>query len=178
MILPRLPGTHVFIGRLAAPTAIIVGRLGRIAFPAGDYAYVGSAFGPGGITARVSHHLAASTRPRWHLDYLRPRLTPLAVWFTTDARSHEHAWADALSGIRGAGLPCPGFGSSDCACQSHLIRFRRLPAVATFRRHIAGSHISGTYEIRFEAVAAAVNTGCSTTAKRLKIGANFVKGRP
>jgi Uri superfamily endonuclease len=112
-----------------------VGRLGRCVFPAGDYAYVGSAFGPGGIAARAAHHLAVSARPHWHLDHLRPHGIPLALWFTTDTRPLEHLWAAALSGIRGAAIPCPGFGSSDCGCPGHLIHFTRMPTVATFRRH-------------------------------------------
>ena len=139
--LPRTPGTYIFIGRLTTLGEFTVGRLGRIAFPAGDYAYVGSALGPGGIAARVGHHLLVSCRPRWHLDFLRPHLIPVAVWFTTEKYSLEHEWAAALQGIRGASIPCRGFGSSDCRCPSHLIQFRRMPTVETFRRHACqGNH--------------------------------------
>ena len=80
--------------------------------------------------------MAVSRRPRWHMDFLRPHVTPTAVWFTTDARPLEHVLAAVLSGIRGAAIPCEGFGSSDCGCQSHLIHFKRMPAMATFRRHL------------------------------------------
>lgn len=133
--LPRVPGTYVIIMNLTAPAKIAVGRLGTVAFPVGDYAYVGSAFGPGGIAARLGHHLTVSRRPRWHLDYLRPHLIPVTIWYTIDRHPREHDWAGALRGIRGAALPCRGFGSSDCRCAGHLVWFARRPSAATFRRH-------------------------------------------
>jgi Uri superfamily endonuclease len=134
--LPDLHGTYIFFGRLNAAIEITVGRFGTVNLPGGDYAYAGSAFGPGGIAARVGHHLSVSRRPRWHLDFLRPHLVPRAVWFATEKHPWEHEWAAALQRIRGASVPCRGFGSSDCKCLSHLVHFRRMPTVETFRRHL------------------------------------------
>jgi hypothetical protein len=34
----------------------------------------------------------------------------------------------------GASLPVPGFGASDCRCQTHLMRFGRLPALRKFKQ--------------------------------------------
>ena len=47
-----------------------IGALGVFDFPPGWYVYIGSAFGPGGITARVTRHARAAKRLHWHIDYL------------------------------------------------------------------------------------------------------------
>ncbi|MBT8467436.1 MAG: DUF123 domain-containing protein, partial [Deltaproteobacteria bacterium] len=41
---------------LSGPTEVEVGRLGTICFDAPFYVYVGSAFGPGGLAARLRAH--------------------------------------------------------------------------------------------------------------------------
>lgn len=38
--------------------------------------------------------------------------------------------------MRGARMPVTGFGSSDCRCESHLVRLAHRPRRATFRRHL------------------------------------------
>jgi len=37
----------------------------------GYYIYIGSAFGPGGVRARMLRHLRADKPKHWHIDYLR-----------------------------------------------------------------------------------------------------------
>jgi Uri superfamily endonuclease len=34
----------------------------------------------------------------------------------------------------GASIPLPGFGSSDCECDTHLFRFEAIPSIRAFRR--------------------------------------------
>ncbi len=46
-------GTYVLVMRLGRLRRVRVGRLGVQEFPAGLYLYVGSAFGPGGLRARI-----------------------------------------------------------------------------------------------------------------------------
>ena len=70
-MLPDQPGTYVLILRVFRPASVRVGRLGRFHFPAGWYAYVGSARGPGGLAARISRHLRSPKPSRWHVDHLR-----------------------------------------------------------------------------------------------------------
>ncbi len=36
---------------------IQIGKLGQFKFKKGYYAYVGSAFGPGGLNSRIKHHI-------------------------------------------------------------------------------------------------------------------------
>ncbi|TET50968.1 MAG: GIY-YIG nuclease family protein [Anaerolineales bacterium] len=130
---PSLPGSYVLVLRLASPTAITVGSLGSIRFPKGYYAYVGSALGPGGLAARIGRHLAPVARQHWHIDALRSRARPVAVWSAVGRERRECVWARALSALPGVLTPAPGFGSTDCRCSTHLFHFdsRPRPAAVT-----------------------------------------------
>jgi Uri superfamily endonuclease len=128
-------GIYVLHLELESPQRISVGKLGAFQFEVGHYAYVGSAFGPGGLAARLAHHLRKPASPHWHMDYLRPHGTLRKIWQARAIPACEHQWAQALMQIRGATAPVRGFGSSDCGCRSHLVRFIRQPRRLTFRRH-------------------------------------------
>ncbi len=56
-----------------------IGRLGSFNIIPGFYAYVGSAFGPGGLRARIRHHLESVAQPHWHIDYLLGYAEPVEV---------------------------------------------------------------------------------------------------
>ena len=94
-----------------------VGALGQCRFPAGWYAYTGSA--RRGLRARLRRHSDphARKRLRWHADYLLacPQVTVhyLALFEEPEC---------AVNQARAGDLPCPGFGASDCraGCGSHL----------------------------------------------------------
>ena len=113
--------------------SVKIGKLGTLLLQPGYYVYVGSAFGPGGLKARIAHHKTSAARPHWHIDYLRSILHLKAVWYTYDCKQHEHRWADTLRGLKGARLPLAGFGASDCSCKSHLLLFSTQPPVGPFR---------------------------------------------
>jgi Uri superfamily endonuclease len=125
--LPARPGTYAVVFRCRGTRTIAVGRLGRLALRAGWYVYVGSAFGPGGLAARVGRHLRSEKTVRWHVDYLGVAAPPVAVWTSLDPARHEHNWAARLLSFSGASAPLPGFGASDCRCPAHLVYFRRRP---------------------------------------------------
>ena len=119
-------GTYVLLFTCRDAACRDVGRLGRVTLEPGHYLYVGSAFGPGGVRARVARHLRRDKPRHWHLDYLREALEPLEAWYTLDPARREHEFAAALAawpGLHGI----HGFGSSDCACASHLFAVRRRP---------------------------------------------------
>ena len=118
------PGTYTLLLSSATDARIRVGRLGNMRLRSGFYLYVGSAFGTGGVRARVNHHLHASPRPHWHIDYLRPHATPEEVWLCHDRKRREHLWARFFSSMPGVLVPMPGFGSSDCDCDAHLFFFK------------------------------------------------------
>ena len=112
---------------------IPIGRKGVLKARPGFYLYVGSAHGPGGLKARVGHHLGAASRPRWHVDHLRRILPVEAVWFAADPRRLEHAWARVLDEMEETSSPMRGFGSSDCRCTSHLFFTESRPSADRFR---------------------------------------------
>lgn len=129
-------GTYVLILRVEKPARIRIGKLGLATIDAGFYAYSGSALGPGGLAARVGHHLKTKKRCHWHIDYLRRISRLSAVWHTAYPVRREHDWARILAETRDAQVQIIGFGSSDCRCPSHLVYFRRGPNIVTFRRKI------------------------------------------
>lgn len=120
-------GTYVLVSYCAKGGLVTVGRLGEISFPRGWYAYVGSAFGPGGLRGRLMHHLRALKTCHWHVDYLRRHAALREVWINGSAERLEHRWAAALAGLIPAARPIPGFGCSDCTCLSHLVYYRTYP---------------------------------------------------
>jgi Uri superfamily endonuclease len=113
-----------------------LGKLGNLQLQSGFYVYIGSAHGPGGLRARLAHHLGPSAHPHWHIDYLKAHVTPEEVWYCYDRTSWEHPWAHCLDLQRNASVPLAGFGSSDCACESHLFSFRTRPSRTTFARRL------------------------------------------
>ena len=139
---PR-PGTYALILHSARPHCAVVGRLGRHFLPTGYWIYVGSAFGPGGLRSRLDHHLHPSSRPHWHLDYIKTAMQPMEAWTTTDAHKREHDWATVLATIDDTTCPIPGFGASDCNCAAHLFHMPRRPVFQFFSRlvrHTIGNH--------------------------------------
>jgi Uri superfamily endonuclease len=117
-LFPASGGTYILLVELASPIAIAVGRLGPIPFDAGVYAYVGSAFGPGGLAARLHRYIVGPRKIHWHIDHLLGRAEVIGALHRADLERRECNWARWV-GNR-AKAHAPGFGSSDCRCESHL----------------------------------------------------------
>ncbi len=111
---------------------IRVGSLGVVAFEPGHYAYVGSAFGPGGIRARLGRHFRRDKKTRWHIDYLSSVSQVQGAWVSYGSQRLEHHWAGVLQGLPGAWLPVARFGSSDCHCETHLTGFAKPLSLKVF----------------------------------------------
>jgi len=135
-------GTYALIGVCDSNQQVIIGKLGQLQVRPGYYVYIGSAFGPGGLKARIVHHTRISVRPHWHIDYLRPALHLIEVWYSYDSERREHQWANALYHANAARIPMAGFGASDCSCPSHLFRFNRRPPDRLFRKRLNGDLIN------------------------------------
>lgn len=136
MTLRNTPGTYVLLIEVGAPRSIEVGRLGVLRGQPGTYAYVGSAFGPGGVRARVRRHQRRTDSPHWHIDYLRAVGKLRRVWYTYDSVRRECTWAAVLRAVPEAEVPLDRFGASDCRCSTHLLYFARLPALDAFRERL------------------------------------------
>jgi len=132
------PGSYLLVIECKQSTEIAVGALGSLSFAAGYYGYVGSAFGPGGLS-RVDRHrrVAAGEHSvrHWHVDYLLgANATRLATVEMFLGRDIECALATALAE---AGCDrVDSFGASDCDCPSHLwgpaARSRLVNVAASF----------------------------------------------
>ena len=138
MDLPEEKGTYVLIASVGQMKRIQIGQLGKFDIVPGFYAYVGSAFGAGGLCARISHHLESTAAPRWHIDYLLQVAEPVEVWYTIGGQKLEHRWADLLEQAAQFRIPIPRFGSSDYhrSRASHLFFSKRRPAFAWFRQQL------------------------------------------
>ncbi len=125
VLLPDEPGTYALQLHLSRPLQQEIGRLGRFLFPAGELIYVGSAFGPGGLRARLGRHLNHAGAPRWHIDTLLPAAQLIGFWATTFPSRLECGWVATLAALPGASYPASGLGSSDCrhGCPAHLLAF-------------------------------------------------------
>ena len=117
--LPDAPGAYALILRLDRDARLDIATLGRPALPPGLYLYAGSARGPGGIRARVRRHLRHPKARVWHIDRLTEAARVEAVIAFPGGR--ECAVAD-FAAARGARVPIPRFGASDCrTCEAHLL---------------------------------------------------------
>lgn len=131
--LPIAPGTYALHMHLAQPTSLSVGNLGEYNFPPGAYVYLGSAFGPGGLRARLGRHLRGVGKPHWHIDTLRAKTQLGSYHFVEGASGDilqspiplECLWSQALANSERALIPAPRFGASDChaGCPAHLVAF-------------------------------------------------------
>jgi len=133
---PR-PGTYLLILRSHCRQIIPIGKIGEIEVKRGYYLYVGSAFGPGGIRARVRRHCRINQKKHWHLDYLREATSVIGAWYSYDPVRLEHEWASALEAMTGINA-VPGFGCTDCSCNSHLFHGSKMPSLMTYSKHIKG----------------------------------------
>jgi Uri superfamily endonuclease len=136
MDLPEDKGTYILIVSVAQMKRLEIGRLGTFDVVPGFYAYVGSAFGAGGLRARIGHHLESTAAPHWHIDYLLGIAEPIEVWFSTASQKLERHWAGLLEKAPNFRIPIARFGSSDYhrSRSSHLFYTRRRPSFRWFQR--------------------------------------------
>lgn len=121
----RAPGTYLLLIRIDQAVQLDVGRLGRVAFAAGWYVYIGSALG--GLGARLRRHVRAAKRPHWHVDAVRAAGVLTTIVCRTGPDRRECETATIVAGLPGGTRPVPRFGSSDCRCRSHLVHFAAEP---------------------------------------------------
>lgn len=122
--LAAYPGAYGLVIRLPAKFAGLVGALGPVTLPPGNYLYLGSAYGPGGVAARLRRHLRAEKRLHWHVDYVTQQDRVTHVFVLPNGRECDLV-ARALI-LQDVEIPVAGFGSSDCRqCKAHLLALPR-----------------------------------------------------
>jgi sugar fermentation stimulation protein A len=119
-------GSYITILKLTRDESIPVGSLGTVRFKRGYYLYAGSAM------KNLSHRIARHQRRRknlfWHIDYLRQRAAHCVSLPVRTGADLECQIARALDGI--SQWKIPGFGASDCRCDSHLFGMRIDPLLS------------------------------------------------
>ncbi len=122
--LTRQPGAYLIVVELTQSCVVTLRRRPPVTLPPGRYAYCGSAYGPGGLRARVTRHLKQEKPIRWHIDQLTATAPVIDIRLLPGG--NECDILRQLNRRTGVGIPIPGFGSSDCAgCPAHLVS---LPA--------------------------------------------------
>lgn len=116
-------GSYLVSLKLAEGAKIAIGKLGRVTFPKGYYLYVGSARKD--LNRRIERHRRIRKTKFWHIDYLRERADFQAAIPIRTGDDLECQIAQAVNGI--AGWNIPGFGCSDCSCESHLFGMKGDP---------------------------------------------------
>ena len=164
-------GTYLVRVRLDRARVVVVRRrIGRgrwarsriYRLAAGEYLYVGSALGPGGLAARVGRHLSsgAGKAPHWDIDFLLSRaIRParLEAWgLPACGDGLECRWARAIAAakgsrpvvgrLEGSERADRGFGAGDCrsrcgcpeggpaSLRTHLFRAGFRPDLPGMRR--------------------------------------------
>jgi Uri superfamily endonuclease len=122
-------GAYALVIDLARPLALEIPRYVGSVLPAGRYVYCGSAYGAGGISARVARHCRVNKKLRWHVDHLTRTGNVVDVLPVTEGR--ECALLASVLATPGAHVPLHRFGSMDCSvCPAHLVAVGSTFAVA------------------------------------------------
>jgi len=123
------PGIYILLLSVKKPVAVNVGALGNQLFPAGIYAYTGSALGRGAadLRHRISRHLKRNKQKFWHIDYLLAD-TNVSIAAVVAAETEHQIECTAnrcIKTVMDPQIPVKGFGASDCKknCRSHLLHF-------------------------------------------------------
>ena len=114
--IPSEKGTYILCLSLPIDKKITIGKLGTLDFKKGYYIYVGSAFNPGGLKARINRHLNKKSSTFWHIDYLKKNCDIINVGFILNKKFEcllARNLAKKFYFIK-------NFGCSDCKCLSHL----------------------------------------------------------
>jgi len=120
--------------RVEKKITLNVGHLGHFSFPKGYYVYTGR--GKGRVVARIQRHMKKEKQCHWHIDYLTSASgVKIIKAIVHECKAEKECEINKIvCNLPGAGIPIPGFGSSDCqsGCQSHLVYFRKKPVLKKY----------------------------------------------
>lgn len=116
-----MKGIYILIIQLNKNVNVTVGKLGKLSFQKGLYAYVGSA--QTNLEKRIQRHHRKEKRMFWHIDYLLqcPNSKIVKVYYKTVNKTEECTIANMIAA---EGEFVAGFGCSDCHCKSHLFHIK------------------------------------------------------
>ncbi|GBE56625.1 sugar fermentation stimulation protein A [archaeon BMS3Bbin16] len=116
-------GSYLLILRLTDAKSVEVGSLGVLEFRPGYYIYVGSAMK--NLAKRIERHKRLRKKMHWHIDYLRRVCDFHAALPIRSSERIECLLAEAVKEV--SEFEITDFGSSDCACRSHLFYMPQDP---------------------------------------------------
>jgi len=134
-------GTYLLVLEANTINTIQIGKIGSMQVNRGFYYYVGSAFGPGGLRARVGRHLKTVKNTRWHIDYLRGVTNISEVWISEDPLHLEAVWVKRLERQKALIRPMDRFGSSDSRSRSHLFYSTKAISESQIRSTLKANHL-------------------------------------
>lgn len=128
-----MKGIYILLIWVTKNISLSVGALGDVNFQKAFYAYVGSA--QNNLEKRVERHLRRVKQKFWHIDYLlgNRQAEVVRVFCKSAGRFEECRIAERLGEVA---VPIRGFGSSDCACKSHLFKIEDHGYLSGFMREI------------------------------------------
>ena len=136
-------GTYIFFARLDSDRDIHINKAGHARqCPKGWYAYVGSAFGPGGLKSRLNRHFLKNGKAHWNIDFFRQAVKPHPkAWVSFQSRKLEPLWSSVFQVMPGVSMPIANFGNADARSDSshtrkaptHLFHFKRRPRLDVFQ---------------------------------------------
>jgi len=113
-------GAYVLLVGLDRALPVGASRRKSGQLPAGTYLYAGSAYGAGGVAARIGRHFRKDKKVHWHVDRLTLEASRLAAFIVENG--NECALAEALLELNNVAIAIEGFGSTDClSCRGHLL---------------------------------------------------------
>jgi Uri superfamily endonuclease len=139
LVLEPRPGTYALVLNSPGEATVQIGRLGKIRLRRGWYVYVGSALAEKtGVLRRVGRHADLMRPKQWNIDFAKPYLRLLEIWFTHDPARRECTWSAAVGGLPGAEVHLKEFGGRDCraGCPAHFYYFAERPTLDAFKQRL------------------------------------------
>jgi Uri superfamily endonuclease len=138
-------GSYIIVGELSEESCLNSGPFCGQLLPIGYYFYTGSAFGPGGLKARIGRHLKKGIRKFWHFDHFKEIIKIQEIWYSILSSTNlECQFIKKFQSLGSASFPILKFGSSDChfGCPAHLVRFSLETEVKNIYFHMESGDFS------------------------------------
>ncbi len=108
--IPAAKGSYLLVSRLRNYACKLASGLWEsMILRKGSIFYCGSAQGPGGLRLAIAHHQRTAQKPHWHIDYLKPMVKMLMVWYLTAEIRFECRFVESLIKLPNASQPVRSF---------------------------------------------------------------------
>ncbi|MCG3253037.1 MAG: GIY-YIG nuclease family protein [Candidatus Heimdallarchaeota archaeon] len=144
-------GTYLLFIFVEQDISLTIGALGSKLFQQGNYIYIGSALGPGGLKKRIARHIKQEKKIFWHIDYLLKNNFVKIIAYGEILSDHKIECGVVNQIIRifhEKSSIIKNFGSSDCNCKSHLLYFNKKPInelIKQIKIEMKNSHLEVTH---------------------------------